>query len=144
MKLTQKQIGAILLCGGLVLTSIVIEDTAEGSSRCKHAGDTQTISGKSQICKKMSGKLVWVNTSKPIVNAKPSIVITKTWVDYIACLESYKSSPLGASWASTFCDKYDPHRGKPLKSWAEYTACQQYAQENPTFGMFEDCSAWHP
>lgn len=140
----QKQIKGLLLCGVLFFSSINLVGPAMGATKCMHVGDTQTIAGKSQACKKLNGKLVWVKVTKSMVVTKKPSAVAKSWVEYVACMDSYKSSPLGSAWASTFCAKYDPHGNRPIKSWAEYNACQQFSEENLTFGMFEDCSPWHP
>lgn len=134
----------MILCGILVFTSTILAGPASATSKCKHLGDTQTIAGKSQVCKKVSGKLAWVKVARPIEVVKPRGAATKSWVEYKACMDSYKSSPTGAIWGLTSCDGYDPHGSPPIKSWAEFNACQQSARDNPAVGMFEDCSPWQP
>ena len=147
MNLLPRGIYSILLVLCLLLAAPFFGPTVSAMTKCEHVGDTQTISKVSQVCKKANGKLIWstvTRKSKSTREVPHQIVVAKSWVEYTACLDSYNSSPFGSMFASTNCQKLEPEPTHPVKSYSEYIACQKYADENPSFGMFLDCSPWHP
>ena len=148
----------VLALGLTVALAPVANAFVKPGTKCSIAGVKLVYKDKTYTCIKLGKNLYWDNgvkkvlqTSTPIptpsatviaIPTPTSVIIPNSWVEYVACLDSYKS-PIGSLFSSTFCKKYYPEASNPVRSYTEYATCQKFGRES-TVGLFFNCEPWQP